>query len=84
MPTKTVAGHESRTIVKQRATRRMKKRSAYEELVRCQKALRELEEEVALLRNASLTFGDLADRLNRRVQMLRAELDSLRERENAR
>jgi hypothetical protein len=46
--------------------------------------LRKLEEEVALLRDASLTFGDLADRLNGRVQGLRAELDALLEREKRR
>lgn len=44
------------------------------ELARCQDVLRQMEEEIALLRNASLTFGELADRLNREVQLLRAEL----------
>jgi len=40
----------------------------------CQEALRQMEAEIELLRNASLTFGELADRLNQQVQTLRAQL----------
>jgi len=32
-----------------------------------------MEAEIELLRNASLTFGELADRLNQQVQILRAQ-----------
>ena len=55
-----------------------------EELARCQTALRRTKEEVALLRNASLTFGDLADRLNREVLNLRAQLRAHDEAESGR
>ncbi len=48
--------------------------SKNDELARCQDALRRMEEEIGLLRSASLTFGALADRLNTEVQRLRAEL----------
>ena len=57
------------------------KASDRDELARCQDALREIQEEIAQLRNASLTFGKLADRLNQQVQILRAQL---REREEIR
>ena len=40
----------------------------------CQEALRQMEAEIELLRNASLTVGELADRLNQQVQTLRAQL----------
>lgn len=39
-----------------------------------QEARRQMEAEIELLRNASLTFGELADRLNRQLQTLRAQL----------
>jgi hypothetical protein len=45
-----------------------------DQLALCQEALREMESEIALLRNASLTFGELADRLNEQVKTLRAQL----------
>jgi hypothetical protein len=45
-----------------------------DQLALCQDELRRMEEEIALLRNASLTFGELADRLNHQVQTLRARL----------
>jgi hypothetical protein len=46
----------------------------HEQLTRCQEALRQMEQEIELLRNASLTFGELADRLNQQVQNLRVQL----------
>ena len=45
-----------------------------DQLAICQETLRRLEEEIELLRDASLTFGELADRLNKQVQTLRAQL----------
>ena len=45
-----------------------------DQLALCHDALRRMEEEIAQLRNASLTFGELADRLNQQVHALRAQL----------
>lgn len=45
-----------------------------ERLVRCQDALRRMEAEIVLLRDASLTFGELADRLNDQLRVLRTQL----------
>lgn len=45
-----------------------------ERLERCQDALRRMEAEIVLLRDASLTFGELADRLNDQLRVLRAQL----------
>ena len=48
--------------------------SELDELERCHETLRRMEEEIAALRNASLTFGALADRLNQQVRNLRQQL----------
>lgn len=45
-----------------------------EELERCQDALRRMEEEIELLRNAAVTFGELADRLNEQLHILRTQI----------
>lgn len=45
-----------------------------DQLALCHEALRQMQEEIALLREASLTFGELADRLNQQLQTLRAQL----------
>ena len=44
------------------------------DLVACQAALERLEGEVSLLREASTTFADLAERLNCQLTILRGQL----------
>ena len=44
------------------------------DLVACQEALERLAEEVSLLREASSTFADLAERLNCQLTVLRGQL----------
>ena len=44
------------------------------DLAACQEALERLAGEVTLLREASSTFADLAERLNRQLMVLRGQL----------
>jgi hypothetical protein len=46
----------------------------YVDLAACQEALERLAGEVSLLREASITFADLAERLNRQLTILRGQL----------
>ena len=46
------------------------------DLAACEEALKRLEAEICVLREASNTFADLAERLNRQLTVLRSNLAS--------